>query len=97
MREETMTSYKFGMLCYYMPVAFGDILQEDILQGNILHKKKISQLALASLQTSHEHVVIAQLVASCQQVWNKPSTTFNNLVDVTRLVTTLFQQVCYNP
>ena len=54
-----MTSYKFGMLCYYMPVAFG-----NILQGHILHKKKISQLALASLQTSCEQLLITLLMSS---------------------------------
>ena len=33
---------------------------------------------------------------SCQQVWNKLLTTCNNLVDIIRLVTRLFQQACYN-
>ena len=56
---------------------------------------KISQLA-ASLQTSRQQVVFAQLVTSCQQVWNKLLTTCNNLVDIVRLVTRLFQQDCYN-
>ena len=56
---------------------------------------KISQL-LASLQTSRQQVVFARLVTSCQQVWNKLLTTCNNLVDIIRLVTRLFQQGCYN-
>ena len=56
---------------------------------------KISQL-VASLQTSRQQVVFAWLVTSCQQVWNKPLTTCNNLVDIVRLVTRLFQQSCYN-
>ena len=56
---------------------------------------KISQL-VASLQTSRQQVVFAQLVTSCQQVWNKLLTTCNNLVDTVRLVTRLFQQGCYN-
>ena len=33
---------------------------------------------------------------SCQQVWNKLLTICNNLVGIVRLVTRLFQQVCYN-
>ena len=36
---------------------------------------KISQF-ITSLQTSHQQVVFAQLVTSCQQVWNK---AVNNL------------------
>ena len=56
---------------------------------------KISQL-VAILQTSHQQVVFARLVTSCRQVWNKLLTTCNNLVDIIRLVTRLFQQGCYN-
>ena len=56
---------------------------------------KISQL-VASLQTSRQQVVFARFVTSCQQVWNKLLTTCNNLVDIVRLVTRLFQQGCYN-
>ena len=56
---------------------------------------KISQL-VASLQTSCQQVVFARLVTSCQQVWNKLLTTCNNLVEIVGLVTTLFQQGCYN-
>ena len=56
---------------------------------------KISQL-VASLQTSCQQVVFAWLVTSCQQVWNKLLTTCNNLVDIIRFVTRLFQQGCYN-
>ena len=56
---------------------------------------KISQL-VASLQTSRQQIVFARLVTSCQQVWNKLLTTCNNLVDIIRLVTRLFQQGCYN-
>ena len=56
---------------------------------------KISQL-VASLQTNRQQVVFARLVTSCQQVWNKLLTTCNNLVDIIRLVTRLFQQGCYN-
>ena len=56
---------------------------------------KISQL-VASLQTSCQQVVFARLVTSCQQVWNKLLTTCNNLVDIIRLVSRLFQQGYYN-
>ena len=56
---------------------------------------KISQV-VASLQTSRQQVVFARLATSCQQVWNKLLTTCNNLVGIVRLVTRLFQQVCYN-
>ena len=56
---------------------------------------KISQL-VASLQTSRQQVVFARLVTSCQKVWNKLLTTCNNLVDIVRLVTRLFQQDCCN-
>ena len=56
---------------------------------------KILQL-VASLQTSHQQVVFARLVPSCQQFWNKQLTTCNNLVDIIRLVQRLFQQGCYN-
>ena len=51
---------------------------------------------IASLQTSRQQVVFARLVTSCQQAWNKLLTTCNNLVDIIRLVTRLFQQGCYN-
>ena len=60
-----------------------------------LYTHKISQL-VASLQTSRQQVVFARLVTSCQQVWNNLLTTCNNLVDIVRLVTRLFQQGCYN-
>ena len=56
---------------------------------------KISQL-VASLQPSRQQVLFARLVTSCQQVWNKLLTTYNNLADIVRLVTRLFQQGCYN-
>ena len=56
---------------------------------------KISQL-VASLQTSRQQVVFAWLVTSCQQVCNKLLTTCNNLVDIIRFITWLFQQGCYN-
>jgi hypothetical protein len=58
--------------------------------------EKISHL-VASLPTSRQQVVFAlQLVPSCQQVWNKLLTICNNLVDIIRLVTRLFQQVRYS-
>jgi ArsR family metal-binding transcriptional regulator len=41
-------------------------------------------------------VVFALLVTSCQQVWKKLLTICNNLVDIIRLVTRLFQQVRYS-
>ena len=56
---------------------------------------KISQL-VASLQTSRQQVVFARLVTSCQQVWNKLLTTCNNLVNIVRIVTKLFQQGFYS-
>ena len=56
---------------------------------------KISHL-VTSLSTSRQQVVFALLVTSCQQVWNKLLTICNNLVDVIRLVTKLFQQVRYS-
>jgi hypothetical protein len=56
---------------------------------------KISHF-VASLPTSRQQVVFALLVPSCQQVWNKLLTTCNNLVDIIRLVTRLFQQVRYS-
>jgi hypothetical protein len=40
--------------------------------------------------------VFALLVTNCQQVWNKLLTICNNLVDIIRLVTSLFQQVRYS-
>ena len=67
-----------------------------ILTGLVVLQKlhtthvKISQL-VASLQTSRQQVVFARLVTSCQQVWNKLLTTFNNLVEIIRFVTRLFQ------
>jgi hypothetical protein len=36
------------------------------------------------------------LVTSCQQVWNKLLTICNNLVDIIRLATRLFEQVRYS-
>ena len=56
---------------------------------------KISHL-VTSVPTSRQHVVFALLVTSCQQVWNKLLTICNNLVDIIRLVTRLFQQVRYS-
>jgi hypothetical protein len=53
---------------------------------------KFSHL-VASLPTSRQQVVFALLVPSCQKVWNKLLTTYNNLFDIIRLVTRLFQQV----
>ena len=47
---------------------------------------------LTSLKTSRLQVVFALLVISCQQVCKKLLTTYNNPVDITRLVTRLFQQ-----
>ena len=55
---------------------------------------KISQL-VAGLQTSCQQVVFAWLVPSCLQVWNKLLATGNNLVEIIKLVTMLFQQACY--
>jgi hypothetical protein len=51
---------------------------------------------ITSLPTSRQHVVFALLVTSCQQVWNKLLTICNNLVDIIRLGTRLFQQVRYS-
>ena len=70
---------------------------EEMFSSRIGHYThvKISQL-VASLQTSRQQVVFARLVTSCQQVWNKLLTTCNNLVDIIRLLTRLFQQYCYN-
>ena len=74
-------------------------LQQDLYLSydNIIRTThvKISQL-VASLQTTRQQVVFARLVTSCQQVWNKLLTTCNNLVDIIRLVTRLFQQGCYD-
>ena len=56
---------------------------------------KISQL-VAGLQTSRQQVVFARLVPSCLQVWNKLLTTWNNLVEIIKLVMMLFLQACYN-
>jgi hypothetical protein len=56
---------------------------------------KISHL-VASLPTSRQQVVFALLVPSCQQVWNKLLTICNNLVDIIRLDTRLFQRVRYS-
>ena len=54
--------------------------------------EKILQL-VASLQTSRQQVVLTLIVTSCRQICNKLLTTCNNLVDIVRLVTRLFQQV----
>jgi hypothetical protein len=43
-----------------------------------------------------QQAVVALLVPSCQQVWNKLLITCNNLVDIIRLVARLFQQVRYS-
>ena len=73
-----------------------DLLEQPCNKSdNACTHVKISQ-AVASLQTSRQQVVFARLVTSCQQVWDKLLTTCNNLVDIIRLVTRLFQQGCYN-
>jgi hypothetical protein len=51
---------------------------------------------VASLSTSRQQVVFVLLVTSGQQVWNKLLTICNNLVDIIRLVTRLFQQIRYS-
>ena len=51
---------------------------------------------VASLPTSHQQVLFALLVPSCQQIWNKLLTICNKLVDIIRLVARLFQQVRYS-
>jgi hypothetical protein len=56
---------------------------------------KISHL-VTSLSKNLQQVVFALLVTSRQQVWNKLLTICNNLVDIIRLVTRLFQQVRYS-
>jgi hypothetical protein len=48
---------------------------------------------VASLPTSRQHVVFALLVPSCQQSLEHTVTACNNLVDITRVVARLFQQV----
>jgi hypothetical protein len=58
-------------------------------------RKNISHL-VASLPTSRQQVVFVLLVPSCQQIWNKLLTTCNNLVDIIRLVASVFQQVRYS-
>ena len=61
------------------------ILNKPSLKVQCVPKKatqvKISQL-VATLQTSHQQVVFAWLVTSCQQVWNKLLTTCNNFVNM---------------
>ena len=79
----------------YVLICLSDPLgNKQNLKTNSTHVK-ISQL-VASLQTSRQQVVFARLVTSCQQVWNKLLTTCNNLVDIIRLFTRLFQHGCYN-
>jgi hypothetical protein len=73
---------------------FGQIPRETPCETPCTHVK-ISHL-VASLLTSRQQVVFALLVSSCQQVWNKLSTICNNLVNIIRLVTRLFQQVRYS-
>jgi hypothetical protein len=65
------------------------------LLGNPHTPAKISHL-VTSLSTSRQQVVFALLFTSCQQVWDKLLTICNNLVDIIRLVTRLFQQVRYS-
>jgi hypothetical protein len=64
------------------------------LVGRLATYVKISHL-VASLPTSRQQVAFVLLVPSCQQVWNK-LTMCNNLVDISRLVARLFQQVRYS-
>ena len=52
---------------------------------------KICQMLMR--MRSHTHT---RCVPSCQQVWNKPLTTCNNLVAIIGLVARLFQQVRYS-
>ena len=86
----------YGMVWYGM-VWYGMVWYDMMWYGMVWYGThvKISQ-PVASLQTSRQQVVFARLVTSCQQVWNKLLTTCNNLVDIIRLVTRLFQQDCYN-
>ena len=83
-----------GSCGFYRLAASCQQVAASLLNSSSTHVK-ISQL-VASLQISRQQVVFARLVTTCQQVWNKLLTTCNNLVDIIRLVTRLFQQVCYN-
>ena len=85
-----------------LPTLVQTVLVKILKRELILHKMnfcathaKILHL-LTSLPTSRQQVVFALLVPSCQQVWNKLLTTCNNLVDIIRLVTRLFQQARYS-
>ena len=82
--QEAVSSHWVSLLQRCTPLSPGQTTRVKILQ------------LVASLQTSRQHVVFARLVTSCQQVWNKLLKTCNNLVDIIRLVTRLFQQGCYN-
>ena len=83
--------YNFKPNCIYFTM-LGKIYQYFLCHSTHV---KISKLG-SGLQTNRQQVVFAWLVPSCQQVWNKLLTTCNNLVDIVRLVTRLFQQGCYN-
>ena len=84
------------LLCKFIRQTMKIVICFSVCLGNCpATHVKISQL-VASLQTSRQQVVLARLVTSCQQVWNKLLTTCNNLVDIIRLVTRLFPQGCYN-
>ena len=62
----------------------------------VTNLKQTSTHAKISHLATSQQVVFALLVPSCQQVWNKLLTICNNLVDIIRLVTRLFQQVQYS-
>ena len=58
---------------------------------NLIYTCKISHLVASCQQP------VSKLCSHClSQVWNKLLTTCDNLVDIIRLVTRLFQQVCYS-
>ena len=76
---------------------FGQWCPSFVSEGGIFIYSCSAQLISFSVQKMNLWICLPDL-SSWQRhwVWNKLLTTCNNLVDIIRLVTRLFQQCCYN-
>ena len=75
---------------------FGKLNIRYVIKENTLFLHRYTRKNLTTCSKSANKPSTSCVRMACQQVWNKLLTTCNNLVDIVRLVTRLFQQGCYN-
>jgi hypothetical protein len=86
--------YKLLTACSKLVDNLGQAVRRQLVDGLLAD---LLQHLVTSLATSHQQVVFALLVTSCQQFCNNllSLTTCNDLAEIIRLVTRLFWQVRY--